>query len=172
MSKIQNVSKYLQFILYFLLFSVLIFSVHSAYSHYGYATNISSKGFLQLPVSHPISVLLCAINLIPSIVLATIIYNLIKVLKSYEQGTVFSSDNNLYLRRIGFLLLFKELSQLITTPLTTFLTRLDGVLLKEHMVLSIGMSDLCNLLIGFCIILLSWVMHEAYKLKEENSAFI
>ncbi len=172
MSKIQKVSKYFQLILYFLLFSVLLFSVRSAYSQYGYATNISSKGILHIPVSLPISVLLCAINLLPSLVLAAIIYYLIKVLRLYARSIIFSSENNRYLRCIGFLLLFKELGQLITTPLTTLLTALDGVLLKERMILTLGISDISNLLIGVCIILLSWVMHEAYKVKEENRFFI
>lgn len=172
MSKIQRVSKYVQVILYFLLISVVLFSVHETYSHYDNAATVSSQGLLHIPVSFPISVLLCAIRLIPNVVLAAVIYYLIKVLKLYARGTVFSSQNNLYLRRIGFLLLFKELGQLIITPLTTLLTTLDGALLKEHMILALGISDISNLLIGFCIILLSWVMHEAYKLKEENSSFL
>lgn len=113
-----------------------------------------------------------ALNLAPLAIELMILYFLIRLFKLYEQGEIFSFNNVRFIRNIGYLLFIGAIVDMLYEALL-------GVLLSfqhgyGHAVLSITFDDdgFGTLLIASIIILVSWIMAEGCKLREEQQLTI
>jgi hypothetical protein len=98
-----------------------------------------------------------------------VLYFLVRLFKLYEQGEIFSIDNVGYLRKIGYALL---VGQLLINPVYEFIL---GVVLTWHnppghgiASITIGTTNIGIVLMAFLVILVSWIMAEGCKLREEQ----
>jgi hypothetical protein len=100
------------------------------------------------------------------------VYSLIKLFRLYERGEIFSINNVNYIRNIGYALLATEFFE----PIFQFLM---GVVLTMHnppgqlfFSITLGATNLGIILMSLFIILISWIMAEGCKLREEQQLTI
>lgn len=112
------------------------------------------------------------ISAIPMVVEIYIIYSLIKLFKLYEKGEIFSINNVRYVRNIGYALLLTQ----IVNPIYEGLM---GVALTWHnppghrfASITIDQTNIGIIFAALIIILISWIMAEGCKLREEQQLTI
>lgn len=128
----------------------------------GLAKELDSEGFNSY-----------AIMLIPELSFGLFIYlSLIKLFGLYQQGSIFSVNHINQLRNIGTCLLVWPVFDLLYPILLTLFFRLSGLSDSLPLVLSIGSDQLLKLLIGLIIFVMSWIMIEGQRLKQEQELTI
>lgn len=112
------------------------------------------------------------LNMIPLSIQLYILYSLIKLFKLYEQGDIFSLQNVRHIRNIGYALF-------ITQLINPFYEGLMGVVLTRHnppgqrfAAITFDHTNLAVIAIAFMVILISWIMAEGCKLREEQQLTI
>lgn len=109
---------------------------------------------------------------IPLTIKLIVFYFLIKLFRLFESHEIFSSKNVLYIRRAGYALLIFE----IVKPITDFL--LGFVLTSSNppgfriALFTFDNANIGVILTSLMIILISWIMSEGCKLKEEQQLII
>jgi hypothetical protein len=102
-----------------------------------------------------------------------ILYFLIKLFRLYEKGEIFSFNNVRYIRNIGYVLL---IGQLIASPLNQFLMGLVLTWRNPHghrfAAITLDQTNFGILLTALLVLLISWIMAEGYKLREEQQLTI
>jgi len=108
------------------------------------------------------------VSMVPISINLLVLYFLIKLFKLYEQGEIFSLINVGYLRKIGYALLIGQL----INPVYEFVM---GAVLTWHnppghgiAMITIGTTNLGIVLMALLVILISWIMAEGCKLREEQ----
>lgn len=108
----------------------------------------------------------------PLLVELFILYSLIKLFKLYEQGEIFSLQNVRYIRNIGYGLLVGQ----IIHPIYEFLM---GIVLTwrnppghRFASMTLDQTNIGILLTAVLVILISWIMAEGCKLREEQQLTI
>jgi len=113
-----------------------------------------------------------AVSLIPLSIDLLILYFLIKLFHLYEAGEVFSIQNVNYIRNIGYSLLLRQL----LSPVYEFLM---GFVLTSHnpaglrfASITFDQTNFGILLTALLVILISWIMAEGCRLREEQQLTI
>lgn len=109
---------------------------------------------------------------IPLLIELYILHALIKLFKLYEKGEIFSINNVLYIRNIGYALLLGQ----IVNP---FYEALMGLILTWHnppghrlVAITLDQTNVGILFTALLVILISWIMAEVCKLREEQQLTI
>lgn len=112
------------------------------------------------------------ISTIPTMIEMLVLYFLIKLFELYERGEIFSLDHVRYIRNIGYALLAGQLIE----PFYQFVM---GIVLTMHnppnhrfAAITLDQNNIGILLTALLVILISWIMAEAYKLREEQQLTI
>lgn len=136
-----------------------------------------SKNALPQPVLLPVLSLTekslgFLISLIPTLIDLFILYSLIKLFKCYEQEEIFSLNNIGYIRNIAYGLLLSEM----VNPIYQFFI---GIILTFHnppghhfASISLSQTNIGMVLTAVLVILISWIMAEGLKLREEQQLTI
>lgn len=131
-----------------------------------------SPGFVLHTLSNSEKALGFLVSTIPMAIELFILYCLIKLFGLYAAGEIFSLNNVRYIRNIGYALL---MGQLINPFYEFFL----GLILTWHnppgyryAVMRLDQTNFGILLIGILVILISWIMAEGCKLREEQQLTI
>lgn len=136
----------------------------------------SSQGEPEKALLHTLSVsekiLGCLVSAIPMIVNMFILFMLIKLFRLYEKGEIFTVNNVKYLRNIGYALLIGQLID----PAYQFVM---GIVLTLHnpphhrfASITLDQTNIGIVFTALLVILISWIMLEAYKLREEQQLTI
>lgn len=136
----------------------------------------TAQGLPEKAILHSLSmnekILGCLISAIPMIVNMFILYSLIKLFKLYEKGEIFSINHVRYIRNIGYALLSGQL-------IDPFYQFLMGVVLTMHnpphhryATITLDQTNIGILLTALLVILISWIMAEGCKLREEQQLTI
>ncbi len=159
-----------------LLSTVLLFCLPVTVLLYWLFFNFLPPGFTtELPVAVnqplPSQTLLLAflISLIPASVAIYGIINLKKLFQLYENAIVFSEQNVQCLHRLGYTLIYWVFANLVFTMLISITLTVNNPAGERMLVAQFGVSDIGTLIIGAVIILISRVMGEASKLKDEQA---
>lgn len=179
MKKIQRVSKFFKWIfqLAFVLAPILLIlfwikfpsPVSNLAAEHGFFIRFISKGInIMHPISTTTKLLGFIIDLIPSTVNLCIFYFLIHLFKLFEKANIFSMDNVIYIKRIGYAILIGQLINPVYQLLIS--ANLTWHNPPGHRMMSISLSgtNIGLILTALLIILISWIMAEGYKLKEEQ----
>lgn len=128
---------------------------------------IPEKALLHTLTVHE-KILGCLVSAIPMIVNMFILYSLIKLFNLYKKGEIFSINHVRYIRNIGLALLTGQLIE----PVYQFVM---GIVLttnnppKHHFAtISLDQTNIGILLTALLVILISWIMSEGCKLREEQ----
>jgi hypothetical protein len=120
------------------------------------------------PLSATIRLYGFLITLIPLAVTEVILYFLIKLFKLYENKIIFSLDNVNTIRKIGITMLIGQLLNPIHEMLLSLTLTWHNP--PGHRIISISIdgTDIGILLAALLTILISWIMAEGCKLREEQ----
>lgn len=110
------------------------------------------------------------ISLLPLIVNLFVLYFLIKLFRLYEQGEIFTMNNVRYIRNIGYALLIGQLINPVYQALISMAMTWNNPPHQGLRIISISLdgTNIGIILMSLLIILISWIMLEGYKLKEEQ----
>lgn len=109
-----------------------------------------------------------SISCVPLLIQLYILFSLIKLFKLYENGEIFSINNVRYIRNIGYAVLMTQILDPIYQGAMGFvLTRYNP---PGHRFASITLdqTNIRVILIALIVILISWIMAEGCKLREEQ----
>lgn len=179
MDKIKRVSKCMRYIftLFFILYplSLIIFWIIAPQSftlgnihNYFHLSYIPDNVPLMLPLSYETKILGFVICLLPAGVYMYLLHALIRLFSLYEQAKIFVVESANYIRKIGYMLLLAQIVHPIYQVLISISLTYNNP--PPYRILNFNFSEtnLGIMLIGFIIILVSWVMSEGCRLQQEQ----
>lgn len=112
------------------------------------------------------------INMIPASVAMYAAYQLIKLFKNYEQGSVFSLENAKHYQKLGYALIIFVFFRIVSEVAIGKMLQITAH--PTHLGFSFGFypSDLTAIIAGAIIVLISWVMREAFQLSQDHAEII
>ncbi len=114
------------------------------------------------------------ISAIPFIAIEFLFYFLIRLFRLYSQGEIFSLQNVTYLKKSGYALLIAQILKPIMEGVMTAVVTWHnppGLGLRVS-VISFTAADFAMICTAFLIILISWIMAEGCRLREEQKLTI
>lgn len=125
-----------------------------AINHSPFTLNIKILGFL--------------ISLIPTAIVEFILWFLIKLFTLYEQAEIFTLQNVKYIRNIGCTLLVGQILDPIYQVLLSATLTWQNTPGQRLATITLGGTDAGIVLVALFTILISWIMAEGCKLREEQ----
>ncbi|MEM9242983.1 MAG: DUF2975 domain-containing protein [Pseudomonadota bacterium] len=108
------------------------------------------------------------ISLIPMTINLSVLYLLIRLFNNFERSAIFALKNVRYCRWIGYALFIGQVLNPIHELLLSMAVTWQNPPGERIASLSFSGSNVGILLLALLIILISWIMGEAYKLKDEQ----
>ena len=108
------------------------------------------------------------ISLIPTSLVMLICYYLISLFKLYQTGVIFSLDNVRLIKKIGIVLFLSQIVQPFYQFLLSMSLTWENPIHHRYGFISLNQTSFGILLTGLILILISWIMAEGHKLKEEQ----
>lgn len=105
---------------------------------------------------------------IPMFVQLYILYSLINLFKLYEKGEIFSINNVRYIRNIGYALLITQIIDPIYQGAMGFVLTRYNPPGHRFAAITLDQTNIEVVLIALIVILISWIMAEGCKLREEQ----
>jgi len=136
-------------------------SVPAAYRNHIFHVLTASENFMAALVSA-----------VPLCVVLFIIYSLIKLFKLYEQGEIFSLANVRYFRNIGYAMLALQVVDPFYQLAMGYVLTVNNPPGKGYMAITFDQNNIEGVLCALVIILISWIMAEGCKLREEQQLTI
>lgn len=112
------------------------------------------------------------VSAIPLIVVEFIFYYLIKLFRLYEKSEIFSQKNVGYIKKTGYALLIAQLAKPICEGFLSAILTWQNPHGYRYAEVSLGGLNLAMVLVAFLIILISWIMAEGCRLREEQQLTI
>jgi len=136
--------------------------------------------FSNLPILVDFNLLLpsirleaCAVQMMSAIIVMLEFYYLCKLFKLYANNIIFSLQNMILIRKIGYTLVAQVLVSVIAVqPLLSFTLTKNAIPGQGFIQTGVGGDEISNLLIGCIVILISWIMAEGRKLADEQALTI
>ncbi len=127
-------------------------------------------------ITHPLSVtsqmLGGLVGLMGDVPSLFVLYFLIRLFRLYERNEIFTMGNVIYLRNIGYALLIGLPVSVLCEALTSLLLTWGNSPGSREVQFGVQGHDVVILLTGLLVILVSWIMAEGCKLREEQSLII
>jgi hypothetical protein len=112
------------------------------------------------------------VSLIPAGVAMYAMTTLAKLFRLYEDAVFFSRENVLLFRRLGYALVSWVVASMAFTTLISMVLTFGNSPGKRLVVAEFGVSEFSTLIIGFIVLLISWVMNEGRKLQDEQACTV
>ncbi len=181
-TKIKRVSFYFRCLFTFLLMAIpLIYALTWIYApspfdvsgDLGFFINVVPKG---LQILHPLAlstkIIGFLIGAVPVIIIEGILYFLICLFKLYERSEVFSLQNVSYIKKIGYALLITQIVSVICNGIISVVLTWHNPHGLRTLMLTVTGTNISMILTAFIIILISWIMAEGCRLREEQQLTI
>ncbi|OGT47004.1 MAG: hypothetical protein A3F17_06020 [Gammaproteobacteria bacterium RIFCSPHIGHO2_12_FULL_41_15] len=108
------------------------------------------------------------VSLIPTAIVMLICYYLMSLFKLYQNGIIFSLENVRLIKKLGVTLSISQLVQPFYQFLLSMSLTWENPIHQRYGLISLNQTNIAILLIGLILILISWIMAEGHKLKEEQ----
>lgn len=112
------------------------------------------------------------ISTILVVIIECILYFLIRLFKLYENVEIFSIQNVKYIKRIGYALLITQIASIICDGFLSLILTWNNPHGFRSVIVTISGTNICLILTAFIIILISWIMAEGCRLREEQQLTI
>jgi hypothetical protein len=112
------------------------------------------------------------VSAIPMLIELSIVYSLIKLFKLYEGGEFFSINNVRYIRNAGYALLLGQLINPLYEGLIGIVLTWYNPVGHRFFAITFDQTNIGMVLTALLIILISWIMAEACKLREDQQLTI
>ena len=113
----------------------------------------------------------CA-GLMPLIINLAVLYFLIRLFSLYEQGKIFTFNNIKYIKRTAYALLIGQFVNLFYQAAISAILTWHNPIGHRYVVVGLSGMNIGILLLAVLIILIAWIMTEAYKLQEEQQYIV
>jgi hypothetical protein len=114
----------------------------------------------------------CLVSVIPLAVHMLIVYSLIQLFNLYEKGEIFTMHHVKYIRHIGYALLAGQLIQPFYQFAMGLVLTLNNPPHYRFASITLDQTNMGILLTALLVILISWIMTEGCKLREEQQLTI
>lgn len=139
----------------------------------GFFVSVVPKGIAILsPLSTTTKLYGFAVSGISVIVIEFMLYFLIKLFKLYERAEIFSLANVNYLKKIGYALLIQQFARIICNGFLSMILTWHNPAGHRVAVLTIATVEITAILTAVLVILISWIMAEGCRLREEQQLTI
>lgn len=123
-------------------------------------------------ILHPLSIsekmLALVAGCLPLLVQLYILFSLIRLFKLYEQGVIFSIDNVRYIRNIGYALIVTQIMNALYQGLMGFILTWHNPPGHRFSSITLDHTNIGVILVALMVILISWIMLEGCKIREEQ----
>ncbi len=179
MHNIQKVSQWFQWLFIIIFFFLPIMHIIGWIFLPVHSTVITPRAAFSISlipdgiyIMHPISSMNrfegFLIGLIPLFFIEFILYQLIKLFNAYKHNDIFSLENVKRIRLIGYFMLFEQIINPFYQALMSFALTWENPVGTKNIEMGFGNVNLALIFTAFIIILISWIMAEAYHLSEEQ----
>jgi hypothetical protein len=189
MEKIQKVSLYFRWFFTALIILTPLFSAFCWYffegkipsasqAHFGFSAEISpavqfaNKLPLISKITTQTKMLGFLVSLIPDGIFMLACFLLAQLFRLYEKGQIFLAQNVRCIRNLGLLLLIKPVLLLVYEPLLTFILTMNNPVGERLIKVSAGTDQIGEIALALVILLISWIMDEGRKLKEQEDYIV
>ena len=143
------------------------------FMHLGFVMDLIPKGVQVMTALSPLTRLYAfLVDLIPLIILEFLFYSLIRLFKLYEQGDIFSTRNVVCIKNIGASLLIFQIIQVICNGLLSMVLTWNNPPGFRVITVTLSGLNVSMMLMALLIILISWVMMEGCRLRNEQQLTI
>ncbi len=140
---------------------------------FGFIVSVVPKGVIVLhPLSISTKIYGFLVGAIPLIMIEFILYYLIRLFKLYAGGEIFSALNVNYIKKIGYFMLLVQIASIISNGILSFILTWGNPHGHRYIILTIQGLNITVILTAFLIILISWIMAEGCRLREEQQLTI
>lgn len=139
----------------------------------GFFISAMPKGIeIMYPLATSTRIYGLLISAIPIVLAEAMIYFLIRLFRLYQNGEIFSLNNVRYIKKTGIMLLILQLVKPICDGLLSAFLTLGNPHGHRYAKITISGTDISMLLTALLIILISWIMAEGCRLREEQQLTI
>lgn len=114
----------------------------------------------------------CLVSAIPMAVNMFVVCSLIKLFNLYEKGEIFTINHVKYIRNIGYALLAGQIIQPFYQFVMGLVLTLNNPPHYRYASITLDQTNMGILLTALLVILISWIMAEGCKLREEQQLTI
>lgn len=135
--------------------------------HYGIFPIVSSSKIHSTDYSLIHKAIIFTIQLLPLSITICIYYRLARLFNLYEHGSLFELDNIKLIKQISILMIIGEFIQIIYQPMITAALSFKNPAGQRFASITLGSTNLTTLITAFIILVASWIVKEAYDLKND-----
>lgn len=125
--------------------------------------------FTQLPLSMTTRVLATLTSLALYSIIMYALSLLIQLFKNYENNEIFSYKNALAYQKLGYCVFYWVLGSIIHNTLLSLIISFNNPPGERMITVSFVGIDFLTIVFGLVVLIVSWVMKEAYLIANENS---
>ena len=129
--------------------------------------NIDS--YTQLPLTLTTRILATIASLFLCSIIMYALKVLINLFRSYERNEIFSLDNVMSYQKLGYSLFYWVGASVVYGALMSVILSFNNPPGDRMLAIGFVGVDFLTLVLGFIILIISWVMKEGYFLADENS---
>lgn len=104
----------------------------------------------------------------PLFVQLYILFSLVRLFKLFERGVIFSMSNVRYIRNIGYALIATQIANALYQALMGFILTWRNPPGHRFSSITLDQTNIGVILVGLMVILISWIMLEGCKIREEQ----
>lgn len=105
---------------------------------------------------------------LPLFVQLYILFSLVRLFKVYERGVIFSMNNVRYIRNIGYALIITQIATALYQALMGFILTWRNPSGHRFASIALDQTNIGIILVALMVILISWIMLEGCKIREEQ----
>lgn len=124
------------------------------------------------PFTLPHKLLGLLVDTIPTAINIMVLFYLYKAFSNFEQNLIFAVANVNLIRKAAIWLLIGQALVPLYSALMSFCMTIFNPPHHRLIAISIHSNNISVILLALAILLISWVMLEAVKLRDENQAFV
>ncbi|MFA6303608.1 MAG: DUF2975 domain-containing protein [Legionella sp.] len=125
-------------------------------------------GNILHPLSFSEKMLALGAACLPLLVQLYVLFSLIQLFKLYEQGVIFSIDNVRHIRNIGYALIVTQIMNVLYQGLMGFILTWHNPPGHHFSSIALDHTNIGVILVALMVILISWIMLEGCKIREEQ----
>jgi DUF2975 family protein len=122
----------------------------------------------QVPLSPSTRILALVVSLILCIILMQALNLLIRLFKNYERQDIFSYENAVLYTKLGRLIFYWVFGGFIYNGALSVILSFNNPPGERVLELTFTGVDVMTLFLGVIVLIISWVMKEAYEISEEH----
>ena len=108
------------------------------------------------------------VSLLYSLILMRALILLMTLFNRYKNGDIFTQENTQLYKKLGFSVFYWIIAGVLYNAVMTVVLSFNNPPGQRILSVSFTGVDLLSLFVGFLIVMVSWVMQEAYKIRDEN----